>query len=369
MRVLVIADRLSCRGGADQHLLAVLQRLVAAPEVERLELVVGRDDGTALAPCPSRRVVGVDARDARRVDVSALDLAEVDVVHLHNVVNPWLLERASGWPALATVQDHRVFCPGRGKWTAGGEVCRDPSDALRCAGCFSDKAYGAARFELTMRRAAALARLRAVVVLSRYMKEELVAVGMDKARIVVIPPFVDVASLGASMAGTYEHEACVLFVGRLVDAKGVDDAREAWGRSGVDLPLVFAGTGSRRQDLEGRGQEVTGWLSRRELGSFYRSARALIFPPRWQEPFGIAGLEALTLGVPVAAWESGGISEWHPGRDQGLVSWGDVDALAGALRRVVDLPREALRPPVGFDASPLMRRLLEVYDSVRHEPR
>ncbi len=367
MRVLVIADRLSCRGGADQHLLAVLRRLLVAPEVERLELVVGMDDGTATPPCPVRRVVGVDARDARPVALSVLDLAEVDVVHLHNIVNPWLLERASAWPALATVQDHRVFCPGRGKWTAGGEVCRDPPDALRCAGCFGDKAYGTARFELTMRRAAALARLRAVVVLSRYMKEELVAVGMDKARIDVVPPFVDVASFGAPMEGA--HEACVLFVGRLVDAKGVDDAREAWGRSEVDLPLVFAGTGSRRQDLEAGGQGVTGWLSRGDLGGFYRSARALILPSRWQEPFGIVGLEALTLGVPVAAWDSGGISEWHPGRSQGLVSWGDVDALAVALCRLVALPREAVRPPVGFDAADLTRRLVEVYDRVRYERR
>jgi glycosyltransferase involved in cell wall biosynthesis len=95
------------------------------------------------------------------------------------------------------------------------------------------------------------------------------------------------------------------------------------------------------------------------MASVYRRARALLFPSRWQEPFGIAGLEALTMGTPVAAWESGGVREWHPG--EGLVPWGDVDALAGALRAAVG--RGASAPP-GFGREPLMQRLEDVYSRV-----
>ena len=35
----------------------------------------------------------------------------------------------------------------------------------------------------------------------------------------------------------------------------------------------------------------------------------------------------LSVTVPVAAWESGGVREWHPGGDL-LVPWGEVDELA-----------------------------------------
>jgi glycosyltransferase involved in cell wall biosynthesis len=91
------------------------------------------------------------------------------------------------------------------------------------------------------------------------------------------------------------------------------------------------------------------------LPRLLRRARALLMPSRWQEPFGIAGLEALSLGVPVVAWESGGIREWHAGP---LVAWGDVAGLARALRAVIG---STASPPAGFAPAPLMDRLERVY--------
>jgi glycosyltransferase involved in cell wall biosynthesis len=151
----------------------------------------------------------------------------------------------------------------------------------------------------------------------------------------------------------------VLFVGRLTEAKGVRDAVDAWRLSEVGLPLVFAGTGLLRSFLEDRGFEVLGWLPRRGLSAAYRRARALLMPSRWQEPFGIAGLEALNFGIPVVAWNSGGIAEWHPG--EGLVPWGDVPALARSLREAVGFRAQA---PTGFDRAVLMDRLQAVYGAV-----
>jgi len=91
------------------------------------------------------------------------------------------------------------------------------------------------------------------------------------------------------------------------------------------------------------------------MAALYRRAAAVLMPSRWQEPFGIVGLEALTMGVPVAAWESGGISEWHPGP---LVPWGDLEGLASELRAAIGTRAE---PPRGFDAEALMLRLTTLY--------
>ena len=88
----------------------------------------------------------------------------------------------------------------------------------------------------------------------------------------------------------------------------------------------------------------------------YRRARAVLFPSRWQEPFGIVGLEALTLGVPVVAWESGGVRDWHPG--DFLVPWGDLPALGDALRGAIGRRAEA---PAGFEPEALMGRLVAIY--------
>jgi len=111
-----------------------------------------------------------------------------------------------------------------------------------------------------------------------------------------------------------------------------------------------------RQGLEKRGAEVLGWVDHERLSSLYKRARAVIMPARRQEPLGIAGLEALTMGVPVVAWDSGGMREWHPG--EGLVPWGDVAALAVALHDAVGRRAEA---PPGFDRAALMDALTDVY--------
>jgi len=264
-----------------------------------------------------------------------------------------VLEWAAGRPAVMTIQDHRYFCPTRGKWTLAGRPCTDSMAPAACAACFppEDAAYFREVYALTAERLEAVRRLR-LVVLSEYMQRELIAVGVAAERIRVVPPFVH----GLDAEAAPDGPACVLLVGRLAEAKGVRDAVEAWRLSGVDLPLVAAGTGPRRAELEAAGVEVLGWREPARLSSTYARARAVLLPSRWQEPFGIAGLEALAMGVPVVAWESGGIREWHPGL---RVAWGDVRGLARALAEAVGR-RAAM--PVGFDRESAMRKLTAVYE-------
>ena len=405
MRVLHVADRLSDRGGADLALLGLLDALAAGHEQH---LVVGRDDGVVRPPCPVTVVPGLDARtragspsralgslrsrgapgiagpaaqppsppfvagnSARRptrsfrspprsaaqtpcADLDALlERLRPDVVHVHNVVDPAVLAWAAGVDAVVTIQDHRFFCPGRGKWTADGRVCSEAMGRETCAGCFDDPAYFEAVLELTSERLDAVRNLR-LTVLSDYMKRELVQVGVPAARITVVPPVVR----GLDRDAPADGPPCVLFAGRAVEAKGVREAIDAWRRSGSALPFVVAGTGPLRREIEAEGVEVLGWLDRRRLSAAYRRAAVVAMPSRWQEPFGIVGLEALTLGTPVAAWDSGGVREWHPGGEL-LVPWGDVDGLAAALRRA---PGQEVDSPPGFEPGDLVRRLEALYD-------
>ena len=352
MRVLHVSDRLSERGGAYQHLLAVVEAQVR--EGHDVHLAVGRADEGVAEPCPVRVVPGVDARGGADADMeSACSAFEPDVVHVHTVVNPTVLRWAGGRRAVITVQDHRYFCPGRGKWTLSGEPCRIAPSPADCAACFEDASYFRDVWALTRERLAALRALR-VVVLSRYMRDELCAAGLDGGRVFVVPPFV--RERGRTDAA--DATPCVLLVGRLVAGKGVLEAAHAWRQSGVELPLVVAGAGPLRPELERLGARVLGWVDRGVLAALYARAGVVVMASRWQEPFGIVGLEALANGVPVAAWDSGGVREWHPG--EGLAPWGDVPALARAIR---GLAGRRARPAVGFERAPLMARLHEVYAS------
>jgi glycosyltransferase involved in cell wall biosynthesis len=360
MRILHVADRLPGRGGAYTWMLGVLDGLAAHHDQT---LVVGETAAGADAlSLPARVMVreGLESRTPAPVELDAL-VAELkpDVVHLHNVMNPVVLEWAALRPGrVLTVQDHRYFCPTRGKWTLQGQVCLKAMSREVCAACFEDSAYFGEVLGLTERRLAAVRRLP-VSVLSRYMREELVAAGVPARSIQVVPPFVHDLDLQARADGP----PCVLFVGRLAESKGVKEAVKAWRRSGVDLPLVLAGTGPLRAELEaeaakmkGPPLEVLGWVERDRLAALYQRAGALIFPSRWQEPFGIVGIEALSFGVPVVAWESGAVDEWHPG--PGLVHWGDVGALSRALRKYVG--RRLLLLP-RYDRDEAIGRLTVLY--------
>ena len=294
-------------------------------------------------------------RSGMRADVGLdrlLARLRPDAVHVHNVVDPAVLAWAVGVDAVLTVQDHRFFCPGRGKWTADGRVCGDAPGREVCAGCFDDPGYFERTFDLTLQRLESVRRLR-VTVLSSYMKRELTQAGVPAGRVAVVPPVVHGLDRGARADGS----PCVLFAGRVVEAKGIRDAVDAWRRSRSGLPLVVAGTGPLRQEVEAEGVEVLGWLDRPRLSAAYRRAAVLVMPSRWQEPFGIVGLEALTLGTPVAAWDSGGVREWHPGGGL-LAPWGDVDALAAAVRHG---PAHGVDPPRGFEPEVAVRELDAVY--------
>jgi hypothetical protein len=113
MRILHVADRLSERGGAYTWLLGVLEAVAAEHEVR---LVVGEDEEAVRAPCPTEVRPGLEARAETPVDLRAsVDDFRPDVLHVHNVVNPAVLDWAASRPAsLLTVQDHRFFCPTRG---------------------------------------------------------------------------------------------------------------------------------------------------------------------------------------------------------------------------------------------------------------
>ena len=347
--VLHITDRLSHRGGADWHLSGVLRH----PQCLNSHLLVGRTDPHVIAPCPLQIVPGLDARIAQDCDLDpVVDSINPSHIHIHNVVNPVVLEWAADRDAMITIQDHRAFCPGRGKWKADGSVCTDRFSKDNCAVCFDDTPYFEEIHALTARRFAAIKRMRTIIVLSHYMRDELIEAGLQADAVHVIPPFV--CALDTSARPT--RSPCILFVGRLVEAKGVWDAVHAWRQAELTYPLIFVGTGPLAAPLRKEGFHATGWVDRQTLSQWYASAKAVIVPSRWQEPFGIVGLEAAAFGLPVVATASGGIPEWHPGH--GMVAPGDRYALSQALRNWAKASIPPLEP---FEPSALMDQLNTLY--------
>ena len=76
-----------------------------------------------------------------------------------------------------------------------------------------------------------------------------------------------------------------------------------------------------------------GWVDDETRLALLRGARAVAYPSRY-EGFGLVPLEAIAAGTPVVATATGAIPEVL-GDGGLLVPPGDVDALAGAIDRVL----------------------------------
>jgi glycosyltransferase involved in cell wall biosynthesis len=192
---------------------------------------------------------------------------------------------------------------------------------------------------------AALAVVREVVVTS-LTTAKLVAsnYGVPAERITVARPGSDPAPRSSGSRSEVPH---LLSVGAVVPRKGFDTLVAALATL-AELPwrLTIAGDLTRDPDeaarldisitqhkLAGRISAL-GAVSSERLAALYDDADLFVLASRF-EGYGMAYAEALSHGLPVIGTTAGAISDTVPQESGILVSPGDVDALARALRRVI----------------------------------
>ena len=147
----------------------------------------------------------------------------------------------------------------------------------------------------------------------------------------------------------------MLFLGRMTKLKGGDFLIRAVARAsqrlGRIIHLVMAGDGPQRSAWENLAvrqrvsAEFAGWVAGPERQRLLSSATLLAVPSIWPEPFGLAGLEAASFGLPAIAFDVGGIGQWlSDGRNGWLVPGNPptVCALADGLVRALGRPERLL---------------------------
>jgi glycosyltransferase involved in cell wall biosynthesis len=190
-----------------------------------------------------------------------------------------------------------------------------------------------------------------VVVPSQWLADRLPDLGIDPARVRVIPSGVDLSRLPFRARPPHDGPTVVTFVGRFVPKKGVMDAVEALGLAArqVSLRAVFVGHGPLEGELRARVREL-GLDAEITDGSQPGAARraleatdlvltaSKIAPDGDAETLGLVNIEALALGAPLVTTRSGGIPAAVPDIDWAdpiapalLVDEGDVTAMAEAL--------------------------------------
>lgn len=177
----------------------------------------------------------------------------------------------------------------------------------------------------------------------------------------------------------------ILFVGRICKEKGVREAVEAVAlmkeEAQIDIvgPAQTADQDKYLDDVKGmverseilkRRVRFLGMLTGDPLKQAYTQASIFVCPSVWEEPATIVIPEAMAAGIPVVAFDTGGLRERiRNGEDGLLVSKGDVKAFAQALdellndkERLEKMSRAARkRAETDFDREIMIDQYIELY--------
>lgn len=229
-----------------------------------------------------------------------------------------------------------------------------------------------------------------IIAVSHYLAQALIAQGYAADRIRVVHHGVDPARWPATPPGGNVPRR-IFHPARLSLDKGslvVVRAFRAVLQRVPDAMLLLAGTGEI-VDFESRQANEVAQVQREiaalglgehvemraipwaEMPEAYATSRVVVYPSRFDEPFGIAPLEAMTSSRPVVVTRVGGMPEFvRDGRDGYIVDAGDEVALADRVTELLTKPEEAFRmgrearrrAMQNFHLQQMVERVLTVYE-------
>lgn len=211
----------------------------------------------------------------------------------------------------------------------------------------------------------ATSRAAAVTVVSEAMRDSLRSLGMDMAKVSVLSMGVDLAERFSPDPAVRRSAREILFVGRLVEKKGLRcllDAMPAVLRRFPDAFLTIAGFGPEKASLRAHARTLglesnirfLGAVPQAELPALYRRAALFVAPfvrarSGDEEGLGLVTLEAIACGCPIVVSALPAVMDVLD-RDQDahlLFPPGDASALADriieALASPGDLAADTLR--------------------------
>lgn len=158
-----------------------------------------------------------------------------------------------------------------------------------------------------------------VLTLSDRSKKELLEIGIKKEKVGRFYYWVNQEIFNISNKDSakrelgWEDEFVVLFVGRLIEIKGIDlflDLAKSFKHN--NMQFVAIGDGPLEEFLREQKIDNFFFLGKKanlEMPIYYKAADILCVPSKYEEGYGRVILEALSCGLPVVASNRGGIPE------------------------------------------------------------
>ncbi len=275
-------------------------------------------------------------------------------------------------PAVRFVHTYTGTCiSGTKTFTRPRMIPCDRVFGAGCLACYFPRGCGGRNpttmFQLYREQSRRLELLREchkVLTHSPHMQHELARHGVASA----VVPF-PVAAPGAERALRERPGVRLLFAGRMEALKGgmflLDALPQIVLASGRPVHLTLAGDGVERSSWETRARaltaetqglviDFTGWVPAERIRALLVETDLLVLPSVWPEPFGSIGPEAAGHGVPAAAFDVGGVSQWLRDGVTGHLASADPPSVDGLARAVI----RCLEDPVHYESLSLGARAM-----------
>ncbi|PIP60240.1 glycosyl transferase [Candidatus Uhrbacteria bacterium CG22_combo_CG10-13_8_21_14_all_47_17] len=163
-----------------------------------------------------------------------------------------------------------------------------------------------------------------------------------------------------------------LYIGRIVEEKGVHIAIEAAKQAGAKLVIAgrsYQTGGYWQKQIEGLIDDkqiiYVGEANLERKIELYQNAKAVLFPTQFEEPFGLVMIESMSCGTPVIGWDNGSVREVLKDGVSGYVV-NDLKSMVDAMKSIDGISRQACRERAErlFSNETMVEGYLRVYNRV-----
>ncbi|MFZ2061861.1 MAG: glycosyltransferase family 4 protein [Candidatus Binatus sp.] len=401
MRVAVANWHSHVVGGAESYIRGVVTALESAGiEVAMLserESAAGREKIELSAGAPTWCVSDIGEEAA----LAAMRAWRPDVVYVHLIesttLEARLLELA---PAVLFAHSYHGMCISGEKTFRFPDVrpCGLPFGWKCLLHFYPNRCGGLSPITMWQdylkqsERHSMLPKYSAIATASEYLRRQLIANGAKPERVhkLAMPVSATFTQAGSQpVASRTDETKRIIFVGRMGLLKGtgilLDSMPAVAAALNSKINLTFVGDGPGRTAWEERARrleaadariniEMAGWKKPEEIRAVLAEADLLVVPSVWPETFGLVGPEAGRLGVPAAAFDVGGISEWLVDGVNGELAPGNPPTAQGLVDAIVRCIRDpavhqrlragALEVSQRFDTRLHVQSLIKIFQQV-----
>lgn len=353
MRILFVHEKFGAFGGAEANVLATATELKERGHTVAILHGARSGKGEAAWLNTFQHRFPIVNGNASATAPAVYARFQPDVIYVHKLSDLELLETLldAATPTIRMVHDHDLYCMRSYKYNyftrhiceralssfcifpCGASVSRDRDGAFPLKWV----SYTAKVRELELNR-----KFHRLIVATQFMKNELLRNRFDANQIEMhapVPP-----SGESSWVSSFSDKNYIVYSGQIIRGKGVDVLLESLALVQTPFRCFIFGDGDHRKACEKLSHKLgladrvffKGFVSHDEIAIYHRECSVVAVSSVWPEPFGAVGLEAMRFGLPVVAFDAGGIREWlTTGHNGFLVPWMDRAAFAARVEELL----------------------------------